>query len=56
MRKALFFIFIAVGAAVGLASALGPRIPCIDSAVESYLFDLRVPPEGFSCAARPVVF
>ncbi len=34
----------------------GPRIACIDSAVEAYLFDLRVPPEGFSCAARPVVF
>jgi pimeloyl-ACP methyl ester carboxylesterase len=32
------------------------RIACIDQAVEGYLFDLRVPPEGFACAARPVVF
>ena len=37
-------------------SRFGPRIACIDSAVEAYLFDLRVPPEGFACAARPVVF
>lgn len=34
----------------------GPRIACIDNVVESYLFELRVPPEGFACAARPVVF
>ncbi len=34
----------------------GPRIACIDNAVESYLFDLRVPPEGFACAAQPLVF
>jgi pimeloyl-ACP methyl ester carboxylesterase len=32
----------------------GARIACIDSAVEGYLFDLRVPPEGFACAAQPV--
>lgn len=34
----------------------GPRVTCIDEVVESYLFDLQVPPEGFACAARPVVF
>lgn len=38
------------------APRFGPRIACIDSAVEAYLFDLRVPPEGFACAARPVLF
>jgi pimeloyl-ACP methyl ester carboxylesterase len=34
----------------------GPRIACIDNAVEAYLFELRVPAEGFACAARPVLF
>lgn len=34
----------------------GPRIACIDNVVENYLFDLRVPPEGFSCAARTIQF
>ena len=32
------------------------EIPCAAAAIESYLFDLKVPAEGFSCKALPVTF
>jgi pimeloyl-ACP methyl ester carboxylesterase len=30
--------------------------PCVDEAVNAYLFDLAAPPPGLSCAANPVSF
>ena len=31
-------------------------VPCMSAMGEAYLYDLKLPEEGFSCPARPVVF
>jgi hypothetical protein len=37
-------------------TAFAKTTQCIQDVIESYLFDLRLPPEGFSCPGQTVSF
>jgi hypothetical protein len=37
-------------------TAFAKTTACIQETIEAYLFDLRVPDEGFACPGRPIAF